>query len=286
MEGSMMEKFEYTPEIIRKIQLTELPILRELDRICQKCKIPYIIDSGTLLGAVRHEGFIPWDDDIDIKMLRRDYDKFCNICKDELGEKYFLQTYRTDKGYRWGYARILRKGTVFIRAGHQSLKSKTGIFIDVFPCDNMPEGKAALFACNALSLVCRKMLYSEVGAKSAPFFVKRLGFACLDLLPKEWAYYGLEKIADYCGRKETGKVRCYAWGSKEETVGQKREWFENTCDICFEGLMVKAPAKKEEVLTYYYGKDYMTPPPEEERQPKHTAEYIKFVEEDEGDVCG
>ena len=219
-------------------------------------------------------------------MLRRDYDKFCNICKDELGKKYFLQTYRTDKGYRWGYARILRKGTVFIRAGHQSLKSKTGIFIDVFPCDNMPEGKAALFLCNALSLVCRKMLYSEVGAKSAPFFVKRIGFACLDLLPKEWAYYGLEKIADYCGRKETGKVRCYAWGSKEETVGQKREWFENTCDICFEGLMVKAPAKKEEVLTYYYGKDYMTPPPEEERQPKHTAEYIKFVEEDEGDVCG
>lgn len=286
MEGSMMEKFEYTQEIIRKIQLTELSILRELDRICQKCKIPYIIDSGTLLGAVRHEGFIPWDDDIDIKMLRRDYDKFCNICKDELGKKYFLQTYRTDKGYRWGYARILRKGTVFIRAGHQSLKSKTGIFIDVFPCDNMPEGKAALFLCNALSLVCRKMLYSEVGAKSAPFFVKRIGFACLDLLPKEWAYYGLEKIADYCGRKETVKVRCYAWGSKEETVGQKREWFENTCDICFEGLMVKAPAKKEEVLTYYYGKDYMTPPPEEERQPKHTAEYIKFVEEDEGDVCG
>ena len=286
MEGSMMEKFEYTQEIIRKIQLTELSILRELDRICQKCKIPYIIDSGTLLGAVRHEGFIPWDDDIDIKMLRRDYDKFCNICKDELGKKYFLQTYRTDKGYRWGYARILRKGAVFIRAGHQSLKSKTGIFIDVFPCDNMPEGKAALFLCNALSLVCRKMLYSEVGAKSAPFFVKRIGFACLDLLPKEWAYYGLEKIADYCGRKETGKVRCYAWGSKEETVGQKREWFENTCDICFEGLMVKAPAKKEEVLTYYYGKDYMTPPPEEERQPKHTAEYIKFVEEDEGDVCG
>ena len=158
----------------REIQLLELEILKQFKQFCEKNQITYYLLAGTLLGAVRHQGFIPWDDDIDIKMLRRDYDKFCNICKDELGKKYFLQTYRTDKGYRWGYARILRKGTVFIRAGHQSLKSNTGIFIDVFPCDNMPEGKAALFLCNVLSLVCRKMLYSEVGAKSAPFFVKRL----------------------------------------------------------------------------------------------------------------
>lgn len=274
-----MGKFEYTPETIRKMQLTELSMLKELDEICRRNHISYIIDSGTLLGAVRHKGFIPWDDDIDVKMLRDDYEKFCRVCERELDSKYFLQTYRTDKGYRWGYARILRNGTQFIRAGHQCLKSRTGIFIDVFPCDSIPESKALRFTYNMLALLCRKMLYSEVGAKSAESFVKRIGFTFLNLFPKEWAYRGFEKIAHQCGGQKTGKVRCYAWGSKEETRGQKREWFEDTCDICFEGICVKAPVKTEEVLKYYYGEDYMTPPPEEERFPKHTAEYIKFVDE-------
>lgn len=274
-----MQKFEYTPENIRKIQLTELSMLKELDEICRRNQISYIIDSGTLLGAVRHQGFIPWDDDIDVKMLRKEYEKFCSVCERELNGKYFLQTYRTDPGYRWGYARILRNGTQYIRAGHQCLKSRTGIFIDIFPCDGIPENKVRRFQYNMLSLLCRKMLYSEVGAKSAESFLKRIGFACLNLFPKEWAYRGFEKIIRRCGREKTNKVRCYAWGSREETEGQKREWFEETYDICFEGISVKAPVKTDEVLQYYYGGDYMTPPPEEERIPKHTADYIQFADE-------
>lgn len=274
-----MERFEYTPENIRKMQLTELSMLRELDEICRRNHISYIIDSGTLLGAVRHGGFIPWDDDIDVKMLRADYDKFCEVCAEELDQKYFLQTYRTDQGYRWGYARILHNQTKFVRVGHQCLKSKTGIFIDIFPCDNIPRGRAARFYCNMLALCCRKLLYSEVGAKSAASAAKRAGFACLNLFPKAWAYHGFEKLAYQYGSRKSDKVRCYAWGSREETKGQLREWFEDTCDICFEGLMVKAPAKTAEVLQYYYGADYMILPPEAERQPKHTAEYILFAEE-------
>lgn len=272
-----MERFEYTEENIRKMQLTETDMLGELDRICRKRQIPYIIDSGTLLGAVRHGGFIPWDDDIDVKMLRDDYDRFCQVCQEELGSKYFLQTYKTDKGYRWAYARILRNGTTFIREGHECLKSRTGIFIDIFPCDNMPDSLIMQKYFNFLALCCRKMLYSEVGAKSAATVWRRMGFSFLNLFPKSWAYRCLEAIAYKYNHVKTRKVRCYAWGSKEESKGQERRWFEKTKDMKFEDLVVKGPVKSSEMLEYYYGENYMKLPPKEERQPKHTAKYIRFA---------
>ena len=119
-----MDKFEYTQENLRKLQLVELETLKVFDEICRKYSINYIIDAGTLLGAVRYGGFIPWDDDIDIRMLRDEYEKFCEVCQNEFGEKYFFQTYTTDPEYRWGYARILKNGTEYRRANHDEIKSK------------------------------------------------------------------------------------------------------------------------------------------------------------------
>lgn len=271
-----MEKFEYTQENLRKLQLIEVDMLKELNQLCRENNINYIIDAGTLLGAVRHGGFIPWDDDIDVRMLRADYDTFCEICKHELNENYFLQTYRTDKGYRWGYARILKNGTVFIRKDHQEIKSKNGIFLDVFPVDNVPDGfwGHRLYTC--ISWICRKMLYSQVGKNHANGFWNRMGFVFLDCFPKEWAYKGLETLSKRGANIDSKKVRCLAWGAKKETIGFNREWFEETCDIEFEGLTVKAPAKTHEFLVHSFGEDYMTPPPIEKRKPIHVADYIEF----------
>lgn len=271
-----MAKFEYTKENIRKLQLVELEILKEFVRVCDEHGINYIIDAGTLLGAVRHGGFIPWDDDIDIRMLRADYDRFCEICQTELRDDYFLQTYKTDPGYRWAYARILKKGTVYKRINHGELKSKTGIFIDIFPNDNLPESNFAYKRCTCISWLCRKMLYSELGKLHAKTFLNRFGFMFLDIFPKRCAYTLLEGLINKYRNIETSKVRCFGWGSQEETLGFQKEWLVNTCDIRFEDITVKAPIKTHEFLVHSFGEDYLTPPPEDKRVPGHAAEEIIF----------
>ena len=131
---------ELDTKTLRKLQLTELELMIEVDRICRKSNIKYSLDGGTLLGAVRHDGFIPWDDDADIMMSRTEYDKFYDACKNELNkEKFFLQEFRTDPEYRWGYSKMRKNGTVFLRKGQEHVKCHTGVCIDIFIFDEVPD---------------------------------------------------------------------------------------------------------------------------------------------------
>lgn len=123
---------------LRKLQEEELDILLAVARLCEKNNITWFLEGGTALGALRHEGFIPWDDDVDIAMLREDYDRFCRIADRELPEGYSLHTSRNTPGCASMFAKVYRDNTRFENQETREAGHDQGIFVDVFPYDRLP----------------------------------------------------------------------------------------------------------------------------------------------------
>ena len=128
------------PKTLREAQLIMLDMLVEFDAICTKHNLKYWLDSGTLLGAVRHEGFIPWDDDIDLSMPVEDYNRFIEIAKNELSKDIFFQTSKTDNAFKFDYIK-LRSNRAKIIEFHEKNREITyhqGVFVDIFPMLTVP----------------------------------------------------------------------------------------------------------------------------------------------------
>ena len=125
---------------IKDVQIVCLEILKEIDRICKQNGILYWMEGGSMLGAVRHHGFIPWDDDLDIAMFRDDYNRFLEIASKELKENYFLQTHQTDPEYPLFYAKVRKNNTFIDERSYQDLNIHKGIFVDIFPVDGLYNG--------------------------------------------------------------------------------------------------------------------------------------------------
>ena len=135
----LRQKFNPDGSIIRQSQLRMLEILKAVDKICKKNNITYWLSCGTMLGAVRHQGFIPWDDDLDIELLRPDYEKLLKILQSELPENLTLQSNETDENYFFLYAKVRDKNSlVKEKTGFDKFWKEQGIWIDIFPVDKMP----------------------------------------------------------------------------------------------------------------------------------------------------
>ena len=264
------KEIEFTGEMLRELQMIQLECLTELDRICRKCDIEYSIDGGTLLGAVRHKGFIPWDDDIDVIMLRKEYEKFFKICETELdGERFFLQEIRTDKYYRVGYPRIRRKNTIYTRAGQEKFKHQTGVLIDIFVLDNVPNATPLRHIHRALRFCFRKILWSASGKIVSESLSLRLCYAIVSLIPAKFAFWGLDTLAKLCSRRSTELVCHYAMTyptPKVNGYGTPADLMDSFAELEFEGGKFKAVADYGRYLTLLYG-DYMELPPKEKQKP-------------------
>ena len=126
---------------IKKLWAVELDLLAEFMRVCRKYNIVYYAAGGTVLGAVRHKGYIPWDDDIDLMMMRAQYEKLCSIAEKEFKDPYFFQTENTDEGSARGHAQLRNSSTTGIIKSELGLDLpyNQGIFIDIFPIDSLPD---------------------------------------------------------------------------------------------------------------------------------------------------
>ena len=136
-----MENRDYDDQTLRKLKSVEMEILKDFISLCQKYDLKYFATGGTAIGALRHHGFIPWDDDIDVCMLRQYYNVFMEKAPKDLGDKYLFMTTDTEEKYPLMFGKMVKKGTRFIEYAYQQVDYPLGIYIDIFPYDKTSENE-------------------------------------------------------------------------------------------------------------------------------------------------
>lgn len=247
---------------LKDIWAVELDLLRVFLQYCERHGLRCWVEGGTLLGAVRHKGFIPWDDDVDLAMPREDYDRMCRIGNEGLEEPYFLQTAYSDTDYHRGHAQFRRSDTAAIRPSDCYQPFNQGIFIDIFPLDAAPDDRALVHEHRKRCLKILKLLKAKnthcitsgrltliFRKLKARWMVKKMGWTTI--------YEKAEEEMRALARMPHTKV------GELTSLGEDKLWdkeiFAETVMLPFENLMVPAPKGWDAFLRVSFGDDYMTP---------------------------
>ncbi len=275
-------------DTLRKLQLLELQILKDIATVCEKHHIRYYLAYGTLLGAVRHKGFIPWDDDIDLLMPREDYIKFHEVIQKEMGDKYTIESDITKKDYYSFSGRLRLNGTTYPEEPLEDVQTHTGIFVDLMPLDDLKTNKGLLlnlrgyaaFWMSALRAIAHGTKFSQekfrtMGKMLYPFALPFRG----ELSRKIFETLSMsksQKDGDYF-------ANLTSFGNWKKSLVPKDVYGEGV-KLQFEDAEFWAPKDYDTVLKQCYG-DYMCPPPVEQQvAAHHTADvnfgkYATFVED-------
>ena len=253
---------------IKKLQAVQLDILEHFMAVCQKHKIRYYAAGGTLLGAARHKGFIPWDDDIDVQMMWGDYLKLMQVAPDEFIYPYYFQTYQTDTFGEVTCNRLRRSDTTgFTRWELENVHDPNynkGIYIDVFPMFPVPKNLAdreiqkvqimsywrALRGWNALQ--------NEKAGKASAYVEYIDDYM---MMSKKKSLSQIKQMyLDACNGhcEDYEEIGATSFRTFNEKLMWKKEWFEETVELPFEHITIMCPARYDEVLTKQYG-DWRTP---------------------------
>lgn len=266
---------------LRKCQLLQLSIAKEVVKLCDVHSISYLLIAGSMLGAVRHNGFIPWDDDLDIGMTRENYDRFLEIAKTELPSNLFVQTWVTDANFALPIAKIRLYGTKYVEKNSKNVNINDGIYIDIFPFDNVPNNDYLMHiqrirATFYKHILLNKCNYNYIDKRDKKKYllgkIFRLFSHFMTLNHIHRKYYSIITRYNYY---ETERLTAFGGAStlKKETL--KRSWVEKTTIHSFEDTKLNISQEWDKYLKHFYG-DYLTPPPENIRYVGHSITEIDF----------
>ncbi len=255
---------------IEDIQQVQLNILKKLDEVCQRNKLNYYLAFGTCLGAVRHKGFIPWDDDIDVLMPVEDVDKLLKL-QGDFGHKYFIQSRKTDKNYQSIAVRIRDNNTTCIEKDEEGLDINHGIYIDIYPYYISPKSKIGL-----LFNIWRSYIYRILVAGRVPYnhgkILKAGSQIVLSVYQGKRRKKKIRKLEHKLRNVKDGEEILDYYGqdvSLFHAITYNKKWFQVPKKVEFAGYFFNAPTEPEKYLAKRYG-DFMKMPPLEEQKKHHS----------------
>ena len=258
-------KVQLSDSNLQEIQAAGLHLLNLFVEACQKMELKYFLMGGTLLGAARHRGYIPWDDDIDVGMLRSDFESFKKEGQKYLPSYAFLQSEGAEPDYPHNFMKIRDSRTTLIETSVKHIPMNHGIYIDIFPVDYYPESRIAqkFFELQRKQLSIRIRDAFLLSDNYQPSFLSRMAYLLIKTLFPSISKALNRRGKLYSSVKQSELVAnlCGIYGSREIVP---YEWFSDVREVIFENGMYYAPYEYDKYLTHVYG-DYMKLPPPEKR---------------------
>ena len=257
-------------EFLVKLHAEILTIMDEIHRVCNENKITYYLSYGSLLGAIRHKGFIPWDDDLDVTMPREDFNHFVSIANQSLSQPFKLKWINTDKNHVRLFAKVYNGNTLFKEDGYDFLSY--GIYVDIIPLDFSPSYSILGERKKREIMFLHNIIWHKIRHHSKiKYWPSRIiGFL---LSNRSITRLAIKRCVDFSKKGKTHYINfCSSYSVKKETIPV--EWFGKGKMISFENRNYIIPEQAEKILAHIYGDNYMELPPENKRKTHYPRKVI------------